>query len=293
MTAAASLSGVGTALITPFDRQGRIDYNALEKVVQHVTDGGADFLVVLGTTGENPTLSEEEKNELCAQVVHFNQGRLPLVLGVGGYDTAAVAHKCAHLPEGYDYVLSVAPYYNKPCQKGLLAHYQTVAQVSQKPIIVYNIPSRTGVNVEADTLLRLAAEVNGIVGVKEASGNLRQIDTLLSHRPQGFAVLSGDDALTFPLLCLGGDGVISTSANFMPSVFKQMVEYVRLGRLEEARACHFKALPLIHLFFEEGNPSGIKAAMHHLGLCENILRLPLIPVSDGLLSRIEKAIRAL
>ena len=291
MEPTASLSGVGTALITPFDRNGHIDFKALERVVAYITERQTDFIVVLGTTGEAPTLSAVEKQALCQAVVDLNGGRLPLVLGVGGNDTAAVAERCARLPEGFDYVLSVAPYYNKPGQAGLFAHYQTVAAASPKPVIVYNIPSRTGVNVETETLLRLANEVKGIAGVKEASGNLRQIDDLLARRPKGFAVFSGDDALTFPLLCLGGDGVISTSANFMPEVFKRMVEAVRQGRLEEARACHFKALPLIRLFFEEGNPVGIKAALHHIGLCENILRLPLVEASADLSRRIASAVR--
>lgn len=288
----APLSGVGTALITPFDIHGRIDFKALEHIVAYITERQTDFIVVLGTTGESPTLSDEEKQALCEAVVAMNRGRLPLVLGIGGNDTAAVAEKCRRLPDGFDYVLSVAPYYNKPCQSGIFAHYKALAEVSPKPVIVYNIPARTGVNVEPATLLRLATEVPGIAGVKEASGSLRQIDDLLARRPAGFAVLSGDDALTFPLLCLGGDGVISTSANFMPDVFKQMTEAVRQGRLDEARACHFKALPLIRLFFEEGNPAGIKAAMHHIGLCENILRLPLVPASDDLSRRIAAAVRA-
>lgn len=285
-----SLSGVGTALITPFDRHGQIDFQALERIIAYITERNTDFIVVLGTTGEAPTLSAAEKQQLCETVVTLNAGRLPLVLGVGGNDTAAVADQCAHLPEGFDYVLSVAPYYNKPSQAGLFAHYKTVAEASPKPVIVYNIPSRTGVNVDVATLLRLATEVPGIAGVKEASGSLRQIDDLLAKRPEGFAVLSGDDALTFPLLCLGGDGVISTSANFMPEVFKQMIEAIRAGRWEEARAFHFKALPLIRLFFEEGNPVGIKAAMHHIGLCENILRLPLVAASTDLQARIAAAI---
>ncbi len=290
MESTASLSGVGTALITPFDRNGRIDFKALDRIIAYINEKQTDFIVVLGTTGEAPTLSESEKQALCEAVVALNGRRLPLVLGVGGNDTAAVADKCARLPEGFDYVLSVAPYYNKPGQNGLFAHYKTLTEASPRPIIVYNIPSRTGVNVEADTLLRLATEVPGIAGVKEASGSLRQIDDLLARRPAGFAVLSGDDALTFPLLCLGGDGVISTSANFMPEIFKQMITAVRQGRWDEARACHFQALPLIRLFFEEGNPAGIKAAMHHAGLCENILRLPLVEASAGLQARIAAAI---
>ncbi|MDE7150225.1 MAG: 4-hydroxy-tetrahydrodipicolinate synthase, partial [Bacteroidales bacterium] len=280
MEPTASLSGVGAALVTPFDRDGRIDFKALERIIAYITERDTDFIVVLGTTGEAPTLSEAEKQALCEAVVALNVRHLPLVLGVGGNDTAAVAAKCARLPEGFDYVLSVAPYYNKPSQNGLFAHYKALAEASPKPIIVYNIPSRTGVNVNVDTLIRLADEVPGIAGVKEASGSLRQIDDLLARRPERFAVFSGDDALTFPLLCLGGDGVISTSANFMPQVFKQMMEAVRQGRWEEARACHFKALPLIRLFFEEGNPAGIKAALAHIGLCENALRLPLVEASS-------------
>lgn len=290
MTPNAFLSGVGAALITPFDRRGRIDFQALERIVSYIIEKQTDFIVVLGTTGESPTLSEGEKRDLCQAVTALNAGRLPLVLGVGGNDTAAVAEKCACLPEGFDYVLSVAPYYNKPSQNGLFAHYKTLAEASPKPIIVYNIPSRTGVHVNVDTLIRLAAEVPGIAGVKEASGSLRQIDDLLAKRPAGFTVLSGDDALTFPLLCLGGDGVISTSANFMPEVFKRMITAIRQGRWEEARVCHFEALPLIRLFFEEGNPAGIKAAMAHIGLCENVLRLPLVEASADLQARIAAAV---
>lgn len=287
------LSGVGVALITPFDSQNKIDFKALEKIVEYTTNQGVDFLVVMGTTGESPTLSEEEKKDVCQAVINYNHQRLPIVLGIGGNDTASVGKKCEFMPMGVDYVLSVVPYYNKPCQEGIFQHFKYIANASPKPIIVYNIPSRTGVNVNPSTIIRLSEDVQGIIAVKEASGSLSQISEIIANRKKGFSVLSGDDSMTFPLLCLGGDGVISTSANAFSNVFKQIIKNVKEGNIEEARKWHYKALPLMKLFFEEGNPSGIKAGMSELGLCKNILRLPLVSVSSDLKSRIAEALKEL
>ncbi len=282
------LRGVGTALVTPFTKKGDIDFEALERVVEFSIDGGVDFLVALGTTGESPTLSSEEKREVCAAVARFNRGRLPLVMGMGGNDTASLLKQIGKTDfSGYSYILSVAPYYNKPGQRGLYAHFKAVAEASPVPVIVYNIPSRCGANIEPETIVKLAESVPNIAAVKEASGLIVKISEILRDRPVHFSVLSGDDSLTLPLVAMGADGVISTAANLLPKEMAQIVRGVQEGNLAMAQQLHYRISEILKLFFEQGNPPGIKAGLHIRGLCENVLRLPLVPVTRNLYGRME------
>lgn len=282
------LRGVGTALVTPFTKKGDIDFEALERVVEFSIDGGVDFLVALGTTGESPTLSSEEKRDVCAAVARFNRGRLPLVMGMGGNDTASLLKQIGKTDfSGYSYILSVAPYYNKPGQRGLYAHFKAVAEASPVPVIVYNIPSRCGANIEPETIVKLAESVPNIAAVKEASGLIVKISEILRDRPAHFSVLSGDDSLTLPLVAMGADGVISTAANLLPKEMSQIVRGVQEGNLAMAQQLHYRISEILKLFFEQGNPPGIKAGLHIRGLCENVLRLPLVPVTRNLYGRME------
>ena len=282
------LRGVGTALVTPFTKKGDIDFEALERVVEFSIDGGVDFLVALGTTGESPTLNSEEKREVCAAVARFNRGRLPLVMGMGGNDTASLLKQIGKTDfSGYSYILSVAPYYNKPGQRGLYAHFKAVAEASPVPVIVYNIPSRCGANIEPETIVKLAESVPNIAAVKEASGLIVKISEILRDRPAHFSVLSGDDSLTLPLVAMGADGVISTAANLLPKEMSQIVRGVQEGNLAMAQQLHYRISEILKLFFEQGNPPGIKVGLHIRGLCENVLRLPLVPVTRNLYGRME------
>lgn len=275
-------------MVTPFTKKGDIDFEALERVVEFSIDGGVDFLVALGTTGESPTLSSEEKREVCAAVARFNRGRLPLVMGMGGNDTASLLKQIGKTDfSGYSYILSVAPYYNKPGQRGLYAHFKAVAEASPVPVIVYNIPSRCGANIEPETIVKLAESVPNIAAVKEASGLIVKISEILRDRPVHFSVLSGDDSLTLPLVAMGADGVISTAANLLPKEMAQIVRGVQEGNLAMAQQLHYRISEILKLFFEQGNPPGIKAGLHIRGLCENVLRLPLVPVTRNLYGRME------
>ena len=275
-------------MVTPFAKKGDIDFEALERVVEFSIDGGVDFLVALGTTGESPTLSSEEKREVCAAVARFNRGRLPLVMGMGGNDTASLLKQIGKTDfSGYSYILSVAPYYNKPGQRGLYAHFKAVAEASTVPVIVYNIPSRCGANIEPETIVKLAESVPNIAAVKEASGLIVKISEILRDRPAHFSVLSGDDSLTLPLVAMGADGVISTAANLLPKEMAQIVRGVQEGNLAMAQQLHYRISEILKLFFEQGNPPGIKAGLHIRGLCENVLRLPLVPVTRNLYGRME------
>lgn len=285
--------GVGTALVTPFKKDGRhVDFDALERIVEHSISGGVDFLVALGTTGESPTLDEAEKHDVCRAVAEYAKSRVPLVMGVGGNNTAAVVNTLSKTDlSGFSAVLSVSPYYNKPGQRGLFAHFKTVAENSPLPVIVYNIPSRCGANVEPETVVKLAVEVPNIMAVKEASGMVGKIGEILRDRPAGFCVFSGDDSLTLPLVAMGADGVISTAANIIPRQMKTLVESVKKGRLSEAQEMNGRIMNLLRLLFEQGNPPGIKAALHSMGFCENSLRLPLTPVTRNLYGRMEEELK--
>lgn len=279
---AKAFNGTGVALITPFDTNGNIDFPALGKLLSHVIDGGVDFLVALGTTSEAPVLSSEEKNQVLAFIKEKNNGKLPLVVGLGGNNTQGIVDSIKSMDfNGIDGILSVAPYYNKPNQRGLYQHFAAIANVSPVPIILYNVPGRTSSNILAETTLKLAHEFDNIVAVKEASGDLIQIMEIIRDRPEGFAVLSGDDALTFPMMTIGADGVISVIANAFPKKFSQMVKLVGEGKISEAAVIHYKLLEIIQVLFEDGNPAGVKAALKMMEIADNNLRLPLVPLNEA------------
>jgi 4-hydroxy-tetrahydrodipicolinate synthase len=284
--------GSGVALVTPFNQDMQIDFDALASLVEYQIENGTDFLVVQGTTGESPTLSKSEKTDVLNEVIEINEGRCKIVYGAGGNNTAAVAELLADLPKGVDGILSVSPYYNKPIQKGIVAHYKIVADSTDLPIILYNVPGRTGSNVSPETTLELA-EVKNIVAVKEASGNMEQIMQIIKYRPSGFGVLSGDDNLTMPLIAAGADGVISVVANAFPALFSSMVHAAIRGDLDAARKAHYTLFDVTKMFFEQGNPGGVKAALAHMDLMDEYMRLPLFPVSEELRKRIEKETSAI
>lgn len=278
-------TGSGVALVTPFHKDGSIDFDALKKLVQLQIDGGTDFLVVQGTTGESPTLSQEEKMQVLQTVMDVNQGKLKIVYGVGGNNTIAVGETLKKVPAGVDGILSVSPYYNKPIQKGIIEHYKYIASCTELPIILYNVPGRTGSNVLPETTIALA-EIPNIVAMKEASGSMEQIMEIIRLRKPDFGVLSGDDAITMPLIAAGADGVISVVANAFPEKFSKMVHASMEGDLDTARKEHYDLLPITKMFFEEGNPGGVKVALAVRGIMEENMRMPLYPVSDGLRARI-------
>ena len=279
--------GSGVALVTPFNADFTINFEALRKLVRLQIEGGTDFLVVQGTTGESPTLSQEEKMQVLETVMDENSGKLKIVYGVGGNNTIAVGETLKKVPEGVDGILSVSPYYNKPIQKGIIEHYKYIASCTKLPIILYNVPGRTGSNVLPETTLELAKTPN-IVAMKEASGNMEQIMELIRLRPEGFGILSGDDALTMPLIAAGADGVISVVANSFPEKFSKMVHASQHGDLVNARKEHYDLFSITKMFFEEGNPGGVKVALKVRGIMEETMRLPLMPVSDQLRARISE-----
>ncbi|NBU92311.1 MAG: 4-hydroxy-tetrahydrodipicolinate synthase [Flavobacteriia bacterium] len=281
--------GSGVALVTPFDASMQVDFDALKRLVEFQVDNGTDFLVVQGTTGESPTLSMTEKQAVLATVLEVNDGRLSVVYGLGGNNTANIAELLEAGLDEVDGILSVTPYYNKPTQQGLLAHYRILADSTDLPIILYNVPGRTGTNLSAETTLELS-EINNIVAVKEASGNMEQIMQIIKHRPEGFGVLSGDDNLTLPLIAAGADGVISVVANAFPALFSSMVHNALEGKFELARKAHYALFDITKMLFEQGNPGGVKSALAHLEIMEDFMRLPLYPISEELKQRIEKEV---
>ncbi len=283
--------GLGVALVTPFRANGEVDHAALANVVEHQVVGGIDFLVVMGTTGESATLTAKEKQQVLAQVLEVVHNRVPVVLGVGGNNTAAVIESLEGFNmDGVDAILSVSPYYNKPTQEGIYQHYKAIAQASLRPVILYNVPGRTMSNITAETTLRLARDFKNIIGIKEASGNLDQIGLILKHRPPDFLVISGDDSLTLPILAMGGDGVISVVGNALPEETARLVHAAMKGDLETARTEHLRLIELIPLLFIEGNPGGIKEVLKDLGLCGNHLRLPLVPVGESTRKKLYQAL---
>ena len=267
-------------MVTPFKSDFSVDVEALVRIVNHVIDNGADFLVVLGTTSEAPTLTNEEKNLVISTILKANAGRLPILLGMGGNNTQAVIEAVkAQDFAGIDGILSVVPYYNKPNQRGMKAHFEAIADASPVPVVVYNVPGRVGVNLQAATCVELAKHPN-IIAVKEASGNLQQIMEILRDKPAEFDVLSGDDAITQPLLALGATGVISVAANAYTSQFSRMMKAQKEGKTDEALRLHYAMLRMNQLIFADGNPAGIKCLMSHIGLCQNVLRLPLVTANE-------------
>lgn len=272
--------GTGVALITPFKQDQSVDTEALIKIVNHVIDNGADFLVALGTTSEAPTLNAEEKKLEVNTILKSNDNRLPVLLGMGGNNTQAVIEAIkAQDFTGIQGILSVVPYYNKPNQRGMRAHFEAIADASPVPVVVYNVPGRVGVNLQAATCVELAQHPN-IIAVKEASGNLQQIMEILRDKPAEFDVLSGDDGITQPLMALGAQGVISVAANAYTVPFSRMMHAMKEGRTDEALNLHYAMLRMNQLIFADGNPAGIKCLMSHMGLCENVLRLPLVTVNE-------------
>ena len=279
-----TLQGMGVALVTPFKADGAVDVAALERLVHFQVENGTDYLVVLGTTAETPTLSTEEKELVKKTVRRANNGRLPMVLGVGGNHTQAIVEQVRGVSaQDYVAILSVTPYYNKPSQEGLYQHYKAVAAATELPILLYNVPSRTGVNMDYRTTLRLAQEVPNIIGVKEASGNIVQIMHLLQGRPEGFLVISGDDATALPTVLLGGDGTISVLGQAFPKRYSQMIRQGLEGKNQEANAIQYQLLEAMELVFKEGNPVGIKALLSLLELLDTPqVRLPLVSATEGL-----------
>jgi 4-hydroxy-tetrahydrodipicolinate synthase len=272
--------GTGIALITPFKADLSVDVDALTRIVNHVIENGADFFVVLGTTSEAPTLMANEKELVINTISKVNNGRLPIMLGMGGNNTQAVIEAIkAQNFDGIHGILSVVPYYNKPNQRGMKAHFEAIADASPVPVVVYNVPGRVGVNLQAATCVELAQHPN-IIAVKEASGNLQQIMEILRDKPADFDVLSGDDGITQPLMALGAQGVISVAANAYTNPFSRMMKAMRDGRTDEALHLHYAMLRMNQLIFADGNPAGIKCLMNQMGLCQNVLRLPLVSVNE-------------
>ena len=277
------IDGTGVALVTPFNLDFSIDFISLSKLINYVIDGGVDFLVILGTTGESPSISIKEKQDIINFTVKVNDKRLPIVVGIGGNNTLNVENEFKILDlNGIDAILSVTPYYNKPSQLGLYLHFKRLSEVSSLPIILYNVPSRTGVNLDASTCLRLANEFENIIAIKEASGNLNQIDEIINNMPSGFSVLSGDDALTVKMIFMGAIGVISVIGQSHPKEFSSMVSSALNNDESQALKIHKDLEKFYHFLYCEGNPSGIKALLSYFGLCNNILRLPLTNISNKL-----------
>ncbi len=291
---AKRLKGTGVALITPFLKNGNVDFQALENLVNSVIRGGVDFVVALGTTGETPTLTVEEKKEILAAVIKYADSRVPVVCGIGGSNTKEVISQLDTFElRNVTAILSVTPYYNKPTQEGLYQHYKAVAEATNKPIILYNVPGRTGCNMLPSTVVRLAKDFKNIIGIKEASGNIPQCMDLMSKVPENFIVLSGDDNLALAQMAIGMEGIISVIANCCPSEYTEMINLAMINKYDKARKLNYKLLELIDLLFVEGNPAGVKSALSHKGICENTLRLPLVPVSADTDAKIAEALKAL
>lgn len=271
-------TGMGVALITPFKEDDSVDFEALSRLLDYQLQNNIDYLVVLGTTAETPTLSEEEKSEIVQFVKDKVNGRVPIVLGVGGNNTRAIVEKLKKDNfDGIDAILSVVPYYNKPSQEGMFQHYSAIAENSPVPVILYNVPGRTGVNMTAETTLRLARKYKNIIGIKEASGNIVQMNDIIKNKPADFMVISGDDGITYPLITMGAVGVISVIGNAFPKEFSQMVRLALQGDYNSARIIHHKFTELFDLLFVDGNPAGVKCILSIMGYLENKLRLPLVP----------------
>ena len=286
--------GLGIALITPFKEDGSVDYDALKRLVRYQLDNGADFFCILATTGETPTLTAEEKKRIKDLVVEVVKGKVPIAIGCGGFNTAAVVEE---LKTGdfkdIDGILSVCPYYNKPSQEGLYQHFKAIAAATELPVILYNVPGRTGVNMTAETTVRLARDCRNIVAIKEASGKLEQVDEIIKNKPRDFDVISGDDALTFPMVSCGAVGVISVIGNALPKEFSKMIRLQMRGEYDPARKIHHRFIDLFSLLFVDGNPAGVKAMLHEMGFIENVLRLPLVPMRIQNIQRMSDILKEL
>ena len=286
--------GLGIALITPFTANGEVDYKALVRLMEYQINNGADFLCILATTSEAPCLSAEEKQRIKNLVIETNRGRLPILMGCGGNNTKAVVEEIKSTDwRGIDGVLSVCPYYNKPSQEGLYQHFKTIAEASPLPVVLYNVPGRTGVNLKSDTTVRLARDCENIIAIKEASGSLEQVDEIIKNKPSRFDVISGDDALTFSMVASGAAGSISVIGNALPKEVSRMIRLEFKGEYEAARSIHHKFTELYSLLFVDGNPAGVKALLHEMGFIGNILRLPLVPTRITTLQKMTEILKTL
>ncbi|QQL48711.1 4-hydroxy-tetrahydrodipicolinate synthase [Mucilaginibacter ginkgonis] len=279
--------GTGVAMVTPFDNNGQVDYPALKNLIDHLIGGGVEYLVSLGTTGESATLSKEEKKKIWAYTAEVNNGRVGLVAGIASNNTADVLEQIKAFDNaGYDAILSASPHYNKPNQQGIYYHYKAIAEASPLPILLYNVPSRTGSNVSAETTVRLAHDFKNIIGTKEASGNFDQLNQIMRDKPAGFMMISGDDPITFPMIAMGAVGVISVVGNALPRQFSDMVRLCLKGDFAGAQQAHYNLIEFTRLMFADGSPGGVKTALKQLGICGDTLRMPLFPVNDDIAAKI-------
>lgn len=286
--------GLGIALITPFTSDGSVDYNALIRIIDYQLDNGADFLCILATTGETPCLTKDEKSAIKTLVVNRVKGRVPILMGCGGNNTRAVVEEIRETDWlGVSGVLSVCPYYNKPSQEGLYRHFKAIAEASPLPVVLYNVPGRTGINLKAETTVRLAEDCENIIAIKEAGGSLEQVDEIIKNKPARFDVISGDDALTFPMIASGAAGVISVIGNALPKEFSRMIRLEFNGEYEAARKIHHRFTELYSLLFVDGNPAGVKALLHEMGMIENELRLPLVPTRITTMQKMAEILKEL
>ncbi|WP_455536540.1 4-hydroxy-tetrahydrodipicolinate synthase [Prevotella koreensis] len=286
--------GLGIALVTPFTSDGQIDYESLKRLIDYQINNGADFLCIMATTGEIPTLTTEEKQRIKELVLNIVQGRLPILMGCGGNNTSAVVEELQKNDfDGIDGILSICPFYNKPTQEGLFKHFEAISKATTLPIVLYNVPGRTGVNMEAETTIKLAHECQNIVAIKEASGNLKQVEEIIKNKPSNFDVISGDDALTYQIIERGATGVISVIGNAFPKEFSNMVHLELKGDYENALKIHRNLTDIFDLLFIDGNPAGIKATLSEMGMIENVLRLPLVPARPGTIQSISKLVKEL
>ena len=286
--------GLGIALVTPFTADGQVDYKSLKRLLEYQIDNGADFLCILATTGETPCLTQQEKDNITQLVKDVNHGRLPILKGCGGNNTAAIVEELKNSDwTGIDGILSVCPYYNKPSQEGLYQHFKAIADASPLPVVLYNVPGRTGINLKPETTVRLANDCENLVAIKEASGSLEQVDEIIKNKPKRFDVISGDDALTFSMVASGAAGVISVIGNALPKEFSRMIRLEFRGEYEPARKIHHAFTELYSLLFVDGNPAGVKALLHEMGFIENQLRLPLVPTKVSTLQKMAEILKDL
>ncbi len=286
-----NLRGTGVAIVTPFTKDGEIDFKGLASLIKHLIKGKVEYLVVLGTTGESVVLTKEEKKQVVDFVIKSTNRKIPLVLGIGGNNTAEVIDTIKHSSfENISAILSVSPYYNKPSQEGIYQHYKLIATHSPVPVVLYNVPGRTASNITADTVLRLAKDNSNIIGIKEASGNIEQAMRIIKNKPKDFLVISGDDNLTLPLIAAGAEGVISVVANAFPKVFSEMVRLSLKGNFKKAQQLHYKTFEITEQLFADGNPGGVKCALEHLGICSSFVRLPLVKPNEQVQKRIKELI---
>lgn len=285
------LKGTGVALVTPFHKDGSIDFKSFRKIIDKCIDGKVEYLVPLGTTGESATLTKNERRAVVDFVIEISDKRVPIVLGLGGNNTQEILDTIEEFDfDGIDAILSVSPYYNRPSQRGIFQHYKMIGNASPVPVLLYNVPSRTGSNMDADTTLQLAHEVKNIVGIKEASGNIEKAMKIIKNKPKDFLLICGDDVLALPVTACGGDGVISVVANVYPKEMSEMIRQALDGNFDKARKIHYKLLDIIHAIFVDGNPSGVKGLLSVMGTCSEFVRLPLLPVSKSTLNRFEAMI---